>query len=911
MLAPSLPENESSRLSELHGLCLLDTDPEHRFDQLTQLASLLFEVPMALISLVDADRQWFKSRQGLEASETPRRISFCGHAILADDLLVVEDASQDVRFADNPLVTDSPRIRFYAGYPLSGPNGFKVGTLCIIDVQPRLFTERERWLLAELGKLVEKELTAMVLRDALQALEEARQQAELANKAKGVFLANMSHEIRTPLNAVLGMAHLLAATPLNAEQGKFLEMIRVSGESLLDLLNDILDFSKIEAGRMELALAPFSMEEILAPLASIMTVNAGEKGLELAIGIAPSVPGRLLGDALRIKQILVNLTGNAIKFTESGEVSVLVELLNQEDALANLLIRVRDTGPGMDANQQLRLFSEFSQGDASTSRRYGGTGLGLAICKRLVDMMGGRIEVDSVLGQGSEFKVLLPLPIASDVIDSRPPELLNLHILVVDDNRTSREYLSQSIRALGWQASVAHSGEAAIGLCQNEGTFDVVLIDWDMPDLNGLQTAQALQKMGTQPPLLLLMAGAFEHSRLLASGGADQSDGVLIKPVTGSSLFDLLHELRTREGRDAVIGEVPLSSCMGTPLKGLSLLLVEDNALNQLVARGMLEQSGARVDVVGNGQEALERLREAAEDYSLVLMDVQMPVLDGLSATRVLRQQLGLSVPVIAMTAGVTEVEQAACHAAGMNDLIAKPIHLEQMLNCILRYWQGAAGSSPLPGTNQVALPCLDMAPHLMTGRNNPGYLLSLQGLMADAIVQAPLQFHQLDQAWQAGQHAQAARELHRLRGALGSLGAKAFADHALRLENAIKQDLPDQKQILALFEETRQSLEKMLVTASAWLAQQAPGVARQTAKLVAPLALEQLNHWSHLLSAHDFAACDDYKVLRPSLVSLLSPEALLALDHAMNDLDFAQALAAIDGLAERIIADASPPAVA
>jgi signal transduction histidine kinase/ActR/RegA family two-component response regulator len=417
-------------------------------------------------------------------------------------------------------------------------------------------------------------LTAMNITDR----KNSEQRAEAASRAKSEFVANMSHEIRTPMNAVLGVAYLLENTSLSREQKEYVHMIRSSGQVLLGILNDVLDFSKIEAGRMELAPQPFLLREVLDSLSNVMTLPATARGISLAIGADDNVPAVLVGDAMRLQQILLNLVGNAVKFTERGGVSVRVALGDQDEGSGlRLRFAVRDTGIGMDLEQQSRLFSAFNQADASTTRRFGGTGLGLAICRRLAELMGGDISVRSTPGAGSEFVATLPFGVAEADAPVEHPAL-------------------QTVAAQGWM----------------------------MPETPALQ----------EPP---------------AATAPEQQDA--------------------------------------PRLQGLRLLLVEDHPLNQLVARGMLEHAGASVEVAENGQLAVDRLRDHAADYDIVLMDVQMPVMDGYEATRHIRHTLGLKLPVLAMTAGVMQSEKDQCIDAGMDDFIAKPVDVEQMLDTISRHW--------------------------------------------------------------------------------------------------------------------------------------------------------------------------------------------------------------------------------
>jgi signal transduction histidine kinase/DNA-binding response OmpR family regulator/integral membrane sensor domain MASE1 len=532
------------------------------------------------------------------------------------------------------------------------------------------------------------------LRKSESSLIAARDQAEAASRAKTEFVANMSHEIRTPLNAVLGMTHLLGNTTLSGEQHKYVEMIRSSGNSLLSILNDVLDFSKIEAGRMELAPAPFQLGAVLEAVATIMTVNAGEKDLELAIGVEPDVPQALDGDCHRLQQILVNLVGNAIKFTEKGAVSLLVELVAEP---ATLRFTVRDSGIGIAPEEVAQLFAPFSQADASMTRRFGGTGLGLTISRRLATLMGGDIGVRSTPGQGSEFTLTVPLQRTAGSPGGAPARttMAPMHLLVVDDDGTSADYLRKTIRTRGWSSDSVGSGEQAIALLrENAARYDAVLVDWNMPGMTGLATMQAIRADAAIATVrVVLMVSAFGQGKLLHTDGAQTADAVLLKPVTAARLEDTLQQALSsaQTSAMAVAGTAATTSDTDNGqggsqrVDGVRILLVEDNPVNQLVATSMLTYAGASVDAVDNGRAALDRLRTDADSYDLVLMDVQMPEMDGFEATTRIRGELGLTLPVLAMTAGVMESEREQCIASGMNDFIAKPIDVEQMLRAITR----------------------------------------------------------------------------------------------------------------------------------------------------------------------------------------------------------------------------------
>ena len=749
------------------------------------------------------------------------------------------------------------------------------------------------------------------------ALAQRTVEAEAASRAKSEFVANMSHEIRTPLNAVLGLLQLMERTGLDARQRDYVHKAEGAARALLAILNDILDFSKVESGKLELDDTPFRLDELLRNLSVVLSSTLQHKAVEVLFQLDPAVPRALRGDGHRLQQVLLNLAGNAIKFTQRGEVVIGLKLLDSTSDSVRIEFSVRDTGIGIAADRLAAIFEGFTQAESSTTRRFGGTGLGLAISRRLVRLMGGELQVQSTPGQGSHFHFTVDFRRDAEtsaferVVAAENDQHAALRVLIVDDNATAREVLAAMVTSFGWQAETATSGAEAIQRMEAATaaghSFDILCVDWIMPGMDGWETIQHIRARdaGHLPAILMITAHGRELIAERLGEETNPLDGFLVKPVTPSMLFDAVAQA-TRGASVTADSHAPANLPTEQPLAGLRLLVVEDNPLNQQVARELLSHAGAEIEVASDGEQGIACVRRASLPYDAILMDIQMPKMDGYTATRVLRQQMQIATPIIAMTANALPTDREACLAAGMSDHIGKPINARELIALVLRYCRPAP-IAPAAVPVSAAVPPAAQLPPQTEGFDFAAALARLSGnyaLFASLARRFGKDCAALVEAAQiALQHedrAAVAREMHTLKGLAATLGATALARQAAELEATFKAPRSTSNEAATLVQ-----LASGIAASDATFravadaldpAQPVPSLPLNKQRL-----LECLAELDALLLENNMRALDVFATLQREVgdagEALADP--LNALDEALLRLDFAAARTTIANLKE------------
>ncbi|WP_287878351.1 response regulator [Aquitalea sp.] len=751
------------------------------------------------------DGRFIGCNQAYEQAFGVNRRDFIGKRVLDLDYLPLADR-QHYQQEDEAVIANCSRIAREEQLP------FADGQLHHVLYSVTGFRHQDSTPGGLIGMIVD----VSALKTAEQDAREARRIAEAATRAKADFLANMSHEIRTPMNAVIGMTQLALQTSLNPQQRNYLDKVHIAANGLLGLINDILDFSKIEAGKLSCEQTDFMLEDVISQVADLVALRVRDKGLELLFDIATDVPPRLIGDPLRLGQVLNNLVGNAVKFTEHGEITLAVRLEAEDAEQLLLSFEVRDTGIGMSQAEQENVFHAFAQADSSTTRRYGGTGLGLSICKHIVELMHGDITVSSTPGAGSSFSFTCRLGKAQSqpVQLSTLPDIRGMRALVVDDNAAAREVFVHMLQALQLEADAVDSGPAALLALQQAHDagrpYQLALIDWKMPGMDGVETLQYIQARTALPTPACLLATAHDSDSLTQALGQTPVDGILDKPATFSTLLDAIHTACRHQPALTHSSSAPRLDLpqLKQLLQNCRVLLVEDNQTNQEVALELLRQVGIQADLAENGAEAVEMAGK--QDYQLLLMDCQMPVMDGLEATRQVRRlPAHAACKIVAMTANVMAGEEQRCLDAGMDDYIAKPIDIQVFYATLLRHLRpGLPQALPGSGNNLQPHPpgstLLDRNTALLRmGGDQTLYtrLLSrFQERERDAVLR-------LQQAMAKGEGDSTRRIVHNLKGLAGNIGADALAAACRHLEYHLDGDAVQQEEAVTRLQQQLQLL--------------------------------------------------------------------------------------------------------